>query len=80
MLDYDLAANNGNWQWSAGTGADAQPFFRIFNPTLQQKKFDPEFKYIKEWVKEFGTEKYPEPIVEHKFAVERAKKAFNEIK
>lgn len=76
LLDYDLSANNGNWQWAAGTGADAQPFFRIFNPTLQQQRFDPDFKYIKKWVPEFGTDSYPKPMIEHKAAVERAKKAF----
>ncbi|HEX8547603.1 MAG TPA: deoxyribodipyrimidine photo-lyase [Cytophagaceae bacterium] len=76
LLDFDLASNNGNWQWAAGTGADAQPFFRIFNPTLQQERFDKEFAYIKKWVPEYGTKTYPSPIVEHKFAVERAKKTF----
>jgi deoxyribodipyrimidine photo-lyase len=76
LLDYDLASNNGNWQWSAGTGADAQPFFRIFNPQLQQEKFDLEFAYIKQWVPEFGTSDYPQPMVEHKAAVARAKEAF----
>ena len=55
LMDYDLSANNGNWQWSAGTGCDSAPYFRVFNPEEQQKKFDPEFKYIKKWVKEFGT-------------------------
>lgn len=79
LLDYELSSNNGNWQWSAGTGADAQPFFRIFNPELQQKKFDPEFKYIKKWVPEFGTSSYPAPMIDHKKAVDRAKKAFNVI-
>ena len=68
LLDYDLSANNGNWQWSAGTGCDSAPYFRVFNPEEQQKKFDPDFKYIKKWVKEFGTKDYPKPIVEHKFA------------
>ena len=72
LLDYDLSANNGNWQWSAGSGCDSAPYFRIFNPEEQQKKFDPEFKYIKKWVKEFGTKSYPSPIVEHKFARVRA--------
>ena len=72
LLDYDLSANNGNWQWSAGSGCDSAPYFRIFNPAEQQKKFDPDFKYIKKWVPEFGTDKYPEPIVEHKFARQRA--------
>lgn len=72
LLDYDLSANNGNWQWSAGSGCDSAPYFRIFNPTEQQKKFDPDFEYIKKWVPEFGTKSYPEPIVEHKFARARA--------
>jgi deoxyribodipyrimidine photo-lyase len=76
LLDYELASNNGNWQWSAGTGADAQPFFRIFNPILQQQKFDPDFEYIRKWIPEFGTSAYPSPMVEHKTAVDRAKKAF----
>ncbi|QDP84226.1 deoxyribodipyrimidine photo-lyase [Chryseobacterium sp. SNU WT5] len=72
LLDYDLSANNGNWQWSAGTGCDSAPYFRIFNPTEQQKKFDPDFKYIKNWVAEYGTSQYPEPIIEYKFARQRA--------
>ncbi len=72
LLDYDLSANNGNWQWAAGTGCDAAPYFRIFNPELQTKKFDPRFKYIKEWVPEWNTADYPDPIVEHKYARERA--------
>lgn len=72
LLDYDLSANNGNWQWSAGSGCDSAPYFRIFNPEEQQKKFDPDFKYIKKWVKEYGTSEYPEPIVDHKFARQRA--------
>ncbi len=76
LLDYDLASNNGNWQWSAGTGADAQPYFRIFNPTSQQQKFDPDFIYIKKWVPEFGTSAYPSPMIEHKAATARAKEAF----
>ena len=78
LLDYDLSANNGNWQWSAGSGCDSAPYFRVFNPAEQQKKFDPDYKYIKKWVKEFGTESYPEPIVEHKFARERALATYKE--
>jgi deoxyribodipyrimidine photo-lyase len=65
LNDFDLSANNGGWQWAAGSGCDAAPYFRVFNPTEQQKKFDPEFKYIKKWVPEFGTSKYPLPIVDH---------------
>ena len=71
LLDYDLASNVGGWQWAASSGCDASPYFRVFNPTLQQQKFDKEFKYIKKWVKEFGTEDYPEPIIEHTFARNR---------
>jgi len=65
LLDYDLSANNGNWQWSAGTGCDSAPYFRVFNPTTQQQKFDPDFKYIKKWNPNY--KEIPE-IVEHKFA------------
>ncbi len=72
LLDYDLAANNGNWQWAAGTGCDAAPYFRVFNPTTQIDKFDPDMKYIKKWVPELGTSKYPEPMVEHAVARLRA--------
>jgi deoxyribodipyrimidine photo-lyase len=71
LLDYELASNNGGWQWAAGSGTDAAPYFRIFNPYSQQKKFDKDFKYIKQWVPEYGTDKYPEPVVEHKMARER---------
>lgn len=72
LLDYDLSANNGNWQWSAGTGCDAAPYFRVFNPESQIEKFDPDFIYTKKWVPEFGTAKYVKPIVEHTFARQRA--------
>ena len=71
LLDYDLAANNGGWQWAAGSGCDAAPYFRIFNPYLQTKKFDPELKYVKKWVPEFQEFSYPSPIVEHEFARKR---------
>lgn len=76
LLDYDFAANNGGWQWAAGSGCDAAPYFRIFNPTAQTQKFDPELKYIKKWVPELSTFDYPEPIVEHAFARERVLKAY----
>lgn len=72
LLDFDLAANNGGWQWAAGTGCDAAPYFRIFNPTSQMEKFDKQKGYIKKWIPEFGTPDYPEPMVEHKFARQRA--------
>ena len=71
LLDFDLASNNGGWQWAAGSGTDAAPYFRIFNPYSQQQKFDKEFKYIKKWVPEYGSPNYPEPIVDHKAARER---------
>lgn len=76
LLDYDLAANNGNWQWAAGTGCDAAPYFRIFNPESQLERFDADLKYVKKWVPEFGTSKYVQPMVEHKFARERALATF----
>jgi deoxyribodipyrimidine photo-lyase len=88
LLDGDLAANLGGWQWVAGTGLDAAPYFRIFNPILQSKKFDPEGKYIRRWVpelselqspaihapweKDIQVDGYPEPLVDHKEARERA--------
>ena len=78
LLDFDLAANNGGWQWAAGSGCDAAPYFRVFNPALQTEKFDPESEYIKKWVPEFGTEKYPKPIVDHKLARERVLKVYKE--
>jgi deoxyribodipyrimidine photo-lyase len=72
LLDYDLAANNGGWQWAAGSGCDAAPYFRVFNPTLQTEKFDKDRVYIKKWVPEFGALTYPEPIVVHAEARKRA--------
>jgi len=72
LLDYELSANNGNWQWSAGTGCDAAPYFRVFNPTTQIKKFDPKLTYIKTWVKNLNDFSYPNPIVEHSSARLRA--------
>ncbi|WP_340153302.1 deoxyribodipyrimidine photo-lyase [uncultured Marivirga sp.] len=72
LLDYELASNNGGWQWAAGTGTDAQPYFRIFNPYSQTDKFDNNKSYIKKWVPEYNTAKYPEPIVDHKKARQRA--------
>ncbi|HRZ97339.1 MAG TPA: deoxyribodipyrimidine photo-lyase [Paludibacter sp.] len=76
LLDYDLSANNGNWQWAAGCGCDAAPYFRIFNPTEQTKRYDPDLKYINKWVKEINSFEYPEPIVDHKMARERVLKAY----
>ena len=77
LLDYDLAANNGGWQWAAGSGCDAAPYFRIFNPYLQTKKFDSELKYIKKWVPEFQEFTYPTPIVEHEFARKRCLEVYS---
>lgn len=78
LLDYELAANNGNWQWAAGTGCDAAPYFRVFNPTTQIQKFDKDLKYIKKWVPEVNTATYVKPMVEHKFARERAINTYKE--
>ena len=82
LLDYELSSNNGNWQWAAGCGCDAAPYFRIFNPLEQARKFDPEFLYVKKWIENFSAS-YLEPIVDHKFARERAlnkyKKALKEL-
>ncbi|UBM59361.1 DNA photolyase family protein [Marinilongibacter aquaticus] len=76
LLDYELASNNGNWQWAAGTGCDAAPYFRVFNPSRQQEKFDKNGLYIKKWVPEFGTLKYAREMVEHSFARQRALEAY----
>ena len=69
LLDFELASNNGGWQWAAGSGVDAAPYFRVFNPTLQSQRFDPQGVYIRRWVPEFGTPMYPSPIVD--FAASR---------
>jgi deoxyribodipyrimidine photo-lyase len=76
LLDFDLASNNGNWQWVAGCGCDAAPYFRVFNPALQAKKFDPQGKYAQKWVPEAGTASYPAPMVEHAAARARALAAY----
>ncbi|MEM7367917.1 MAG: deoxyribodipyrimidine photo-lyase [Bacteroidota bacterium] len=78
LLDFELASNNGGWQWAAGCGTDAAPYFRVFNPTSQMKKFDPDLRYVMKWVPEFGTPVYPKPIVEHKFARERCLRTYKE--
>ncbi|MCD8403068.1 cryptochrome/photolyase family protein [Tenacibaculum finnmarkense] len=78
LLDYELSANNGNWQWSAGTGCDAAPYFRVFNPEAQLKKFDKELQYIRKWIENFDELTYPQPMVEHKFARERAISTYKE--
>jgi deoxyribodipyrimidine photo-lyase len=71
LLDFDLAANNGGWQWAAGSGCDAAPYFRVFNPYLQTQKFDPQLSYIRHWVPEFEELTYPAPIVQHELARKR---------
>jgi deoxyribodipyrimidine photo-lyase len=76
LLDFDLAANNGGWQWASSSGCDAAPYFRVFNPALQTEKFDKELKYIKKWVPEFQEFDYPKPVVEHAFARKRVLDAY----
>ena len=80
LLDYELSSNVGGWQWSAGIGVDAAPYFRIFNPIEQQKKYDADGSYVKHWLGTesnfFGTAR-PQPIVEHRMARERCLKFFS---
>ena len=76
LLDYEMSSNVGNWQWVAGSGVDAAPYFRIFNPTTQIDKFDKNKTYINHWVKEYNTDKYPEKMVDHKEARERCLNAY----
>lgn len=79
LLDYEMASNVGGWQWAAGSGTDAAPYFRIFSPDAQTKRFDPELRYIKKWVPEYADfSKYPKPIVDHALARDRCLKAFKE--
>lgn len=78
LIDYEMASNVGNWQWAAGSGVDAAPYFRIFNPTTQIKKFDKDRKYINTWVPDLQELSYPEPIVDHKIARERCLKIYKE--
>jgi deoxyribodipyrimidine photo-lyase len=76
LLDFDLASNNGGWQWAAGSGCDAAPYFRIFNPYEQTRKFDHNFQYIRKWVPEFEDFSYPRPVVDHAFARSRCLEVF----
>ena len=78
LHDFELASNIGNWQWIAGCGVDAAPYFRIFNPTTQIQKFDKDFKYIKKWVPEYRDSSYPIQIVNHQMARERCLKVFKD--
>ncbi|MDX9697855.1 MAG: deoxyribodipyrimidine photo-lyase [Bacteroidales bacterium] len=79
LMDYELSSNNGGWQWAASSGCDAVPYFRIFNPELQTKKFDPELNYVRKWIPELETTDYPKPIIEHTIARERVLKEFKKI-
>ena len=76
LLDYEMASNVGNWQWVAGTGVDAAPYFRLFNPEIQMKKFDPQKVYIKKWLLKYDPENYLEPIIDHNYARERCLNAY----
>ena len=78
LNDFDLSANNGGWQWASGSGCDAAPYFRVFNPSEQQKKFDPNFIYIKKWIPEYGSINYPAPIIDHAIARLRVIKLYKE--
>jgi deoxyribodipyrimidine photo-lyase len=78
LLDFDLSANNGSWQWAASCGCDAVPYFRIFNPMTQAQKFDKELQYIKKWIPELNSFNYPKPIVVHEFARERVLAAYKQ--
>ncbi|MCZ2474045.1 deoxyribodipyrimidine photo-lyase [Aquirufa ecclesiirivi] len=78
LLDFDFSANNGGWQWAAGSGCDAAPYFRVFNPYLQTQKFDKDLIYIRKWVPEFQELHYPKPIVDHEFARKRVLAAYKE--
>jgi deoxyribodipyrimidine photo-lyase len=77
LLDFELSSNNGNWQWAAGCGCDAAPYFRVFNPSEQTKKFDPDLIYIKKWVKDFKPDYLP-LIVEHVFARKRVLEVYKQ--
>jgi deoxyribodipyrimidine photo-lyase len=76
LIDYELSSNNGNWQWAAGTGCDAVPYFRVFNPSEQMKKFDKDLEYTLTWVPEYGGSHYIKPIIDHSTARERALKVY----
>ena len=77
LLDFDLAANNGGWQWAAGSGCDAAPYFRIFNPYLQTQKFDPKLEYVRKWVPEFEGFDYVKPIIQHELARKRCLEVYS---
>ncbi len=78
LLDFELASNNGGWQWASGSGTDAAPYFRIFNPYTQLEKFDKQLKYVNRWVPEHNSDAYPREIVDHKQARERCLRIYKE--
>ena len=78
LFDYEMASNVGNWQWVAGCGVDAAPYFRIFNPSAQTEKFDKQLAYIQTWVSDWHTLTYPAPVVDHTFARERCLQAYQQ--
>ncbi|MDP4183751.1 MAG: deoxyribodipyrimidine photo-lyase [Bacteroidota bacterium] len=78
LMDFELSSNNGNWQWAAGTGCDAAPFFRIFSPEQQQFRFDPDEVYIRKWIPEYGTANYPNPIIDIREARDRTLEAYKQ--
>jgi deoxyribodipyrimidine photo-lyase len=80
LLDGDLASNNHGWQWAAGTGTDAAPYFRVFNPTAQEKRWDPDGEYVGRWIPELGTSSYPAPIVDHSVERQEALDRYQAIK
>ncbi|SEL97506.1 deoxyribodipyrimidine photo-lyase [Maribacter orientalis] len=78
LLDYEMSSNVGNWQWAAGSGVDAAPYFRIFNPMTQVDKFDKNKEYIKKWIPEYNTDEYPDKMVDHKMARERCLETYKQ--
>ena len=78
LVDADIGSNSAGWQWISGSGADASPYFRIFNPLTQQKKFDGKNTYVNQWLPELNTPHYPRPMVDHKYARERALQTYQE--
>lgn len=79
LLDGDMASNQHGWQWAAGSGTDAAPYFRVFNPDTQGKKFDPDEVYVRRWVPEYGTDDYPQPIVDHSAERAEALRRYNAL-
>jgi deoxyribodipyrimidine photo-lyase len=80
LIDGDMGNNNGGWQWVAGTGTDPQDYTRVFNPALQQERFDPDGSYVRRWVPELGTNEYPAPIVDHRAERVRAIEDFRAVR